>query len=73
MGTILLILGAGAFVGMQISGYVVDRFGSGRVAVIGGAAIALALVPPLVLSTWLSVAIVLYQPLALRSVSVKWA
>ena len=57
MGTILLILGAGAFVGMQISGYVVDRFGSGRVAVIGGAAIALALVPPLVLSTWLSVAI----------------
>ena len=57
MGTILLILGACAFVGMQISGYVVDRFGSGRVAVIGGAAIALALVPPLVLSTWLSVAI----------------
>jgi MFS family permease len=57
MGTILLVLGVGAFVGMQISGYVVDRFGSGRVAVIGGAAVALALVPPLVLSTWLSVAI----------------
>jgi predicted MFS family arabinose efflux permease len=57
MGTILLILGTGAFVGMQISGYVVDRFGSGRVAVIGAAAMAFALVPPLVLSTWLSVAL----------------
>jgi len=45
MGTILLILGTGAFVGMQISGYVVDRFGSGRVAVIGAAAMAFALVP----------------------------
>lgn len=57
MGTILLLLGAGAFLGMQISGYVVDRFGSGRVAIVGGAAMALTLVPPLILSTWLSVAI----------------
>jgi predicted MFS family arabinose efflux permease len=56
MGTILLILGVGAFLGMQISGYVVDRFGSGRVAIVGGAAMALSLVPPLILSTSLTVA-----------------
>ena len=51
MGVILLVLGVGAFVGMQLSGYVVDRFSSGRVAVAGGAATAVALIPPLILST----------------------
>lgn len=57
MGVILLVLGVGAFVGMQFSGYVVDRFSSGRVATAGGAAMAIALIPPLVLSSQLAVAI----------------
>lgn len=54
MGSILLILGAGAFLGMQASGYAVDRFGSGRVAIVGVVTMAMALIPPLVLSTWLA-------------------
>lgn len=56
IGIILLILGVGAFVGMQASGYAVDRWGSGRVAVVGAAAIALAILPPLLLTTWFAVA-----------------
>lgn len=57
MGTILLILGAGALVGMQAAGYAVDRLGSGPVAALSGVATAVALVPPLILSTWLTVAV----------------
>jgi MFS family permease len=57
MGTVLLILGCGAVFGMQISGHAVDRFGSGRVAITGIAAVASALVLPVVLPTWLKVAI----------------
>lgn len=56
MGAILLILGLGAFVGMQVSGYAVDKFGSGSVAVVGAAAMALTVVPPLTLTTWATVA-----------------
>ncbi|AHC26117.1 MFS transporter [Mycolicibacterium neoaurum] len=51
MGMILLVVGVGALIGMQFSGRAVDRYGSGCVAAVGGAAMALALVPPLVLST----------------------
>lgn len=57
MGTILLILGAGALAGMQAAGHAVDRLGSGRVAAFSGTAMAIALVPPLISSTWLTVAI----------------
>ncbi|AWO86556.1 MFS transporter [Gordonia terrae] len=56
MGLILLILGVGALVGMQASGYAVDRWGSGCVALAGAAAMALALLPPLMVTTWPMVA-----------------
>lgn len=57
MGAILLILGVGAVLGMQVTGYAVDRYGSGPVAVVGAAAMSLAVIPPLVLTTWLTVAV----------------
>lgn len=47
MGTTLLILGVGSIVGMQLTGILVDRFGSEAVAILGGAAMAVALVMPL--------------------------
>ncbi len=56
LGVVLFVLGAGALVGMQISGALVDRFGGGRVGVLGVAAMAVALVPPLVVSSWWPVA-----------------
>ena len=55
MGSTLLVLGAGALLGMQVSGPLVVQFGSRRVALAGAVAIAFALVPPLVCSTWLTV------------------
>jgi len=51
LGTVLLILGAGSLVGMQLSGALVDRVGSGRVATIGGAVLAAAITLPLNAST----------------------
>ncbi|MFC8181712.1 MFS transporter [Rhodococcus sp. NPDC057297] len=57
MGAILLILGVGAVLGMQVTGYAVDRYGSGPVAAVGAVAMSLAVVPPLVLTTWLTVAV----------------
>ena len=56
MGLILLILGVGALVGMQVSGYAVDRWGSSGVALAGAAAMAVTLPPPLIVTTWSSVA-----------------
>ncbi|MCV7227901.1 MFS transporter [Mycolicibacterium komossense] len=52
LGVILLMLGAGALVGMQVSGKLVDRFGSGPVGVLGVAGMALALLVPLAAGTW---------------------
>lgn len=46
-GTVLLVLGIGSLVGMQISGAVVDRIGSERVATIGGAVLAASIMLPL--------------------------
>lgn len=57
LGTILLILGAGALVGMQISGVLVDRFGSGPIGVLGVAGMAVAVVPPLMASTFVTAAV----------------
>ncbi|WP_235673098.1 MFS transporter [Mycolicibacterium hodleri] len=57
MGSTLLVLGAGALLGMQVSGALVLRFGSRRVAVAGAVALAFALVPPLMFSTWLAVTV----------------
>jgi predicted MFS family arabinose efflux permease len=57
LGTVLLILGAGSLVGMQLSGAVVDRVGSGRVATIAGLVLAAAITLPLNASTlWQAVA-----------------
>ena len=56
MGAILFILGLGAFLGMQASGYAIDRWGSARIATVGAAAMALALLPPLLLTSWPAVA-----------------
>jgi predicted MFS family arabinose efflux permease len=57
MGWILLILGAGALAGMQLSGALVDRIGSEPVAVVGVAAMAIAVVPPLAVRTWSTAAV----------------
>ncbi|OCB11960.1 MFS transporter [Mycolicibacterium porcinum] len=57
MGAVLLILGVGALTGMQVSGYLVDRIGSGRVALLGSGSMVVTLIPPLVLSEWLPVAV----------------
>ena len=46
-GTVMLVLGVGSLVGMQISGAVVDRVGSERVAVLGGAVLAVSIMLPL--------------------------
>jgi predicted MFS family arabinose efflux permease len=51
LGTVLLILGAGSLVGMQLSGALVDRVGSGRVATIAGVVLAAAITLPLNSST----------------------
>jgi predicted MFS family arabinose efflux permease len=51
LGTVLLILGAGSLVGMQLNGALVDRVGSGRVATIAGAVLAAAITLPLNAST----------------------
>jgi MFS family permease len=47
LGSLLLLLGAGALAGMQISGPLVTRFGGGRIAVIGAVGMSLALALPL--------------------------
>lgn len=47
LGTMLLLNGAGALVGMQITGPLVDRFGAGRVALAGALGMALTLALPL--------------------------
>jgi MFS family permease len=52
-GTVLLVLGIGSLVGMQISGAVVDRVGSERVATMGGAALAVVIMVPLTTTTLL--------------------
>jgi MFS family permease len=50
-GTVLLVLGIGSLVGMQISGTVVDRVGSERVATVGGAVLAASIMVPLTATT----------------------
>lgn len=52
LGTILLILGAGAIAGMRLAGRLADRFGPRWVAVCTTGAMALAIVPPLASSSW---------------------
>lgn len=47
LGTMLLLLGAGALVGMQIAGPLVTRWGGARVALVGGVAMSSALALPL--------------------------
>lgn len=52
LGYLILLFGASALVGMQIVGHLIDRFGSGRVAVIGCSVLsALVLGPGLATST----------------------
>jgi predicted MFS family arabinose efflux permease len=57
LGTILLIMGAGALVGMQLSGLLVDRFGSGPIAVLGVSGMAVTVLPPLAASTFVTAAV----------------
>jgi predicted MFS family arabinose efflux permease len=57
LGTILLIMGAGALAGMQISGLLVDRFGSGPIAVLGVSGMAVTVLPPLAASTFVTAAV----------------
>jgi MFS family permease len=50
-GTMLLILGVGSLAGMQLSGVAIDRWGTGRVALIAGAALAVSIMLPLAATT----------------------
>ena len=50
-GTVLLILGVGSLAGMQLSGVAIDRWGTERVAVIAGAALAVSIMLPLAATT----------------------
>lgn len=52
LGTILLILGAGAIAGMRLSARLADRFGPRWVAVLSMGAMALLIVPPLIATNW---------------------
>ncbi|YCU61549.1 MFS transporter [Mycobacteroides abscessus] len=51
LGFVVLGLGVGALLGMQLSGVLVDRFGSGPIAIVGGAAMALGVNIPLAAHT----------------------
>jgi len=46
LGWLLLLLGVGAFVGMQVGGWCSDRFGSSRVVLLGAAVNSLAVLGP---------------------------
>ncbi len=51
MGTMLLVLGVGSLVGMQVAGVLVDRFGGEGVALTGSAAMAVTMLVPLAAHT----------------------
>lgn len=59
LGLMLLTLGAGSVVGMQVAGWVSDRFGSRRTAALAVAIIAVAINGPTVASTGWHLAVVL--------------
>jgi MFS family permease len=52
LGTLLLILGIGALLGMQICGALVDRYGAARIAVAALPVMAALVVAPLAMTTW---------------------
>jgi MFS family permease len=52
LGTLLLVLGTGSILAMQVTGPLIDRFGSRTVAVTGGTAMALLLNVPLAATTF---------------------
>jgi MFS family permease len=52
LGTVLLILGVGSLAAMQLCGPLVDRIGSGTVAVFGGCAMAATVIVPLAGTTF---------------------
>jgi predicted MFS family arabinose efflux permease len=57
LGTVLLLVGAGALTGMQICGPLIDRYGAETVAAAGSCAMALAVMVPLTATTALHAAI----------------
>jgi MFS family permease len=57
LGTVVLILGIGALVGMQLSGPLIDRFGSQPVAIAGGSVMAVAVAVPLAATTFTEAAV----------------
>lgn len=52
LGAVLLILGAGSLTSMQVSGFLVDRAGSGVVALAGAGAMAVVVAIPLAANTF---------------------
>ncbi|MDV3129918.1 MFS transporter [Mycobacterium sp. 21AC1] len=55
LGTVLFVVGVGALGGMQLCGPLTDKFGTAPVAAVAGAAMALAVVAPLAMTTPLHV------------------
>ncbi|MFL6121708.1 MFS transporter [Actinophytocola sp.] len=54
LGLLLLLLGGGAFVGMQVAGPLADRFGPHRVVPVSAVLCALALILPGLATSWLA-------------------
>ena len=57
LGTVVLIVGLGALLGMKLSGPLTDRFGSKPVAVVGGGLMAIAVAAPLAATTFTEAAV----------------
>jgi MFS family permease len=57
LGTVVLILGAGALVGMRLSAPLIDRFGGGRIAVVGCCLMALVIPAPFLTTTFTAAAV----------------
>ncbi|MDT8913776.1 MFS transporter [Amycolatopsis sp. PS_44_ISF1] len=59
LGALLLVLGAAAFAGMQVTGRLVDRFGHRRVLPAAGVLLGLAVTGPGLAGTWWSLGLTL--------------
>jgi MFS family permease len=60
IGVVLLLLGGGAFVAMQALGWVIDHYGSRWPTILGGIALAVAMIGPAIATNFVSLAIAVF-------------